>query len=102
MIDNKGLAAAIKRYEAEHGITKVKPGVAIGMKKSDYLPRESGGGGRVAAPLQGQDDPKYMMYFKALPKSVQQHVADNLLDPRELYKEYRKLGKEALIRKYVS
>lgn len=81
-------------------ITKYAPGVAVGLKKTDYLPADHGGfGGKTATPIT-TDDPKYDMYANALPAAIRQGVVAQKLDARAIYKEYRKMGKDALVAKY--
>lgn len=83
-------------------ITVCDPGVSIGMKKTDYLPRNKSGGakgGPRAEPIKS-GDPKFDMYANALPKAIRQKVVDAGLDVRALYKEYRAIGRDALVEKY--
>lgn len=45
-------------------------------------------------------DPKYSMYFIALPKVIRDTVINKNLDPRALYNEYRKKGRDHMIATY--
>nr|WP_140393858.1 hypothetical protein [Nitrospira cf. moscoviensis SBR1015] len=47
-------------------------------------------------------DPKYNMYFIALPKAIRDTVIKKNLDPRALYNEYRKRGREHMIATYAN
>jgi len=46
-------------------------------------------------------DEKFDMYLKALPKELQPKVLAEGLDPRALYKEYRTLKRDGLLKKYL-
>lgn len=80
---------------------KLEPGVAMGLRKTDYLKRKPGGfaKGPRAEPIKS-GDPKFDMYANALPVAIRQKVVDAGLDVRALYKEYRAIGKDALVAKY--
>jgi hypothetical protein len=54
---------------------------------------------KVKAPMTDVD-PKYNMYFVALPKVIRDRVIKDKLDPRALYNEYRKRGREHMIATY--
>lgn len=83
-------------------ITKFAPGVAIGLKKTDYLPADVGGfGGRKAEPIQ-TDDPKFDMYANALPAAIRKEAVTRGCDVRAMYKEYRAMGRDALVAKYTA
>ena len=78
-------------------VTKYAPGVAQGLRKTDYLPADVGGfGGRKAEPIK-TDDPKYDMYANALPAAIRGECVERGMDVRALYKRYREIGKDALI-----
>jgi hypothetical protein len=47
-------------------------------------------------------DPKYNMYFIALPKAIRDRVIADKLCPRALYNEYRKRGREHMLSTYAS
>jgi hypothetical protein len=47
-------------------------------------------------------DPKYSMYFIALPKAIRDRVIADKLCPRALYNEYRKRGREHMLTTYES
>ena len=79
--------------------TRYSDGVAVGLRKTDYIKGRDGHGGRVSAPIQ-TDDPKYDMYANALPAAIRQKVCAAGLDVRALYKEYRATGRDAMVAKY--
>jgi hypothetical protein len=93
-------------YEAElkkkgKEVTKVAPGVSIGLKKSSYIaPTRKGWANRPAAEKITQGDEKFQMYANALPSAIRAKVIYAGYDPRELYKEYRAIGKDAMVEKY--
>lgn len=81
--------------------TRFSDGVAMGLRRSDYInERGWNGGGRAVSPPIKTDDPKYDMYANALPSAIRQKVCEAGLDVRQLYKEYRKIGREAMVLKY--
>ena len=47
------------------------------------------------------DDPKYNMYFVALPKVIRERVIKDHLCPRKLYQEYRREGRDHMVQKYA-
>jgi hypothetical protein len=58
---------------------------------------------RQTAPWQKfMTEDKAAMYRNALPKIIRQNVLEQKLNPREIYNEYRKLGRDAVIEKYAS
>lgn len=56
---------------------------------------------KVKAPMTDAD-PKYNMYFIALPKAIRDTVIKKNLDPRALYNEYRKRGRDHMIATYAN
>lgn len=80
-------------------ITKCPTGVARGLTPSDFIKGKSGGSGRTAEPI-NTDDPKYNMYANALPAPIRHKVCAAGLDVRQLYKEYRNIGRDAMVAKY--
>jgi hypothetical protein len=54
---------------------------------------------KVKAPMTDAD-PKYNMYFIALPKAIRDRVIKDKLDPRALYNEYRKRGRDHMLATY--
>jgi hypothetical protein len=82
-------------------ITKCEPGVARGLKASDYVARKpgGGGGGSRAEPI-ASGDAKFDMYANALPAAIRRGVVEAGLDVRAMYKEYRLLGRDRLVEKY--
>ena len=79
--------------------TRFSDGVAMGLKRSDYINERGGSGRRVSAPIQ-TDDPKFNMYANALPAPIRQRVVEAGLDVRALYKEYRSYGRDHMVAKY--
>jgi hypothetical protein len=47
-----------------------------------------------------KEDQKYNMYFIALPKVIRDRVINDKLDPRALYNEYRKRGRDHMVLTY--
>ncbi len=81
--------------------TRFSDGVAMGLRRSDYINERGGGGGsRAGAPPIQTDDPKYNMYTNALPAAIRHKVCAAGLDVRQLYKEYRSIGRDAMVAKY--
>jgi len=82
--------------------TRFSDGVAMGLRRSDYIDerRTGHGGGRSKAPPIQTDDPKYNMYANALPAPIRHKVCAAGLDVRQLYKEYRAIGRDAMVEKY--
>lgn len=46
------------------------------------------------------DNAKYNMYINALPTVIRQRIFDQKLNPQNIYNEYRKIGKDAIVAKY--
>lgn len=97
------MTSLVEQFLANGGhITKCDTGVAIGLKRTDYVVVKvcgfTGHGPR-AEPI-SSGDPKFDMYANALPKAIRQQVVDAGLDVRALYKEYRAIGRDALVEKY--
>ena len=92
--------AVVKGKGVKH-VTICDPGVAGGLKKTDYMKRKvpAGFGGKATEPI-ASGDPKFDMYANALPKPIRQKVVDAGLDVRALYKEYRAIGRDGMIAKY--
>lgn len=84
-------------------IIKADAGVAQGLKRTNYVKAKPGGfagrSGPRAEPI-NSGDPKFDMYANALPKPIRQKVVDAGLDVRQLYKEYRAIGRDAMVEKY--
>lgn len=81
--------------------TKFSDGVAMGLRRSDYIDERGGrSGGRRASPPIQTDDPKFDMYANALPSAIRAKVVEAGLDVRALYKEYRNYGKDHMVAKY--
>ena len=57
---------------------------------------------RKVRPALEQEDPKYNMYFIALPKAIRDTVIKKNLDPRRLYNEYRKRGRDHMLTAYAA
>lgn len=55
---------------------------------------------RKTKPALAVDDPKYNMYFVALPKVIRDRVIKDHLCPRKLYQEYRREGRDHMVQKY--
>ncbi len=79
-------------------ITKCPTGVARGLAPSDFI-KSSRGSGRISEAI-ATDDPKYDMYANALPALIRNKVCAAGLDVRQLYKEYRSIGRDAMVAKY--
>lgn len=79
--------------------TRFSDGVAMGLRRSDYINERGFNGKRASAPI-STDDPKFDMYANALPVAIRQKVVDAGYNVRELYKEYRKYGRDHMVARY--
>lgn len=79
---------------------KLAPGVARGLKKTDYIKRTGFFGNRGPSKRLETGDDKFDLYLNALPAAIRQNVVDKKLCPKTIYKEYRKEGKDVVVQRY--